>query len=532
MGAQAAAAYNTDAGSMESVFAPARAEFDAMLDALSTREALGLAHSQVEGVLRTRGYEVLRLALQGHIELRGPGEVAGAEVEGGDGCVRTHQRFGQRSLMSIFGVVLVARLSYGGRGLSGLRPKDAQLNLPAQLYSHGVQRLAAETAAKLSFDETVKAVERDTGARVPKRQLEEVVVHAAKDFEMFYASRKVAGRREVAQTGSINVVTSDAKGIVVHPEDLREPTKRAAQQQAAQTQGRFDLGRKAPPIREDRKRMATAVATYTLAPWRRDPEDVVGELGRLRLVKGERPRPENKWVAASVTQSTGDMVEQAFLEAMRRDPRLEKRWVGLVDGNADQIAQFRAQAGLYSIHLTLILDFIHVAGYVWAAAAAFHERSSTDIEEWVRERLLNILRGKSSDVAAGMRRSATLRGLSLKDRGPVDKCAGYLLKHAALLRYDEYLRDGLPIATGVIEGACRHLIQDRMDITGAVWRLPRAEAILKLRALCTNGDFDSYWTYHEKQDHSRNHAAHYARHDPPPILLPKRGRHPHPKDAA
>ena len=123
-------------------------------------------------------------------------------------------------------------------------------------------------------------------------------------------------------------------------------------------------------------------------------------------------------------------------------------------------------------------------------------------------------------MAGGIRRSATLRGLEGKKREAVDDCADYLLNKAPYLHYDWYLSKGLPIATGVIEGACRYLIKDRMDITGARWGLAGAEAVLRLRALQTNGDFDAYWHFHEQQEFSRNHAARYSDDKVVPISNP------------
>ncbi len=120
-----------------------------------------------------------------------------------------------------------------------------------------------------------------------------------------------------------------------------------------------------------------------------------------------------------------------------------------------------------------------------------------------------ILEGKSSLVAAGMRRSATKRKLSSEERKSVDTCARYLLNNSAYLKYDEYLKLGLPIATGVIEGACRHLIKDRMDITGARWSLKGAEAVLRLRSLYISGDWHEYWRFHSQQEHRRNHRCLY-----------------------
>jgi len=113
-------------------------------------------------------------------------------------------------------------------------------------------------------------------------------------------------------------------------------------------------------------------------------------------------------------------------------------------------------------------------------------------------------------MAAGIRRSATRRGLSAHDRLPVDKCAAYLLAHRKYLRYDENLRRGLPIATGVIEGACRHLVNDRLDITGARWGITGAEAVLKLRSLRSSGDLDAYWQFHKERARARTYPSHKA----------------------
>ena len=129
---------------------------------------------------------------------------------------------------------------------------------------------------------------------------------------------------------------------------------------------------------------------------------------------------------------------------------------------------------------------------------------------WVQERAQHVLQGQAREVAAGMRRSATLRGLSTKQRQAIDTCADYLLNRQSYLRYDMFLAQGFPIATGVIEGACRHLVKDRMDLTGARWRLKSAEAVLKLRSLRSSGDFEAYWLFHKQQERQRNHLSRYA----------------------
>jgi hypothetical protein len=145
----------------------------------------------------------------------------------------------------------------------------------------------------------------------------------------------------------------------------------------------------------------------------------------------------------------------------------------------------------------------------------------------VFERQLEVLRGNCSQVAKGIRRTATCRALSLDERKAADKCANYLLKYKQFMQYDQYLASGMPIATGVIEGACRYLVKDRMDITGARWGLPGAEAILKLRALRVSGDLEEYWAFHQEQELKRNHLHLYANNEVPSFehqhpLVPKK----------
>jgi len=114
-----------------------------------------------------------------------------------------------------------------------------------------------------------------------------------------------------------------------------------------------------------------------------------------------------------------------------------------------------------------------------------------------------------------------LQLLTTAARKPVDECADYLLHYSPYLKYDEALAAGLPIATGVIEGACRHLVEDRMNVTGARWSLKGGEAVLRLRALRSSGDFDDYWKFHEIREYERNHATHYANQQVPGVIAPK-----------
>ncbi len=127
-------------------------------------------------------------------------------------------------------------------------------------------------------------------------------------------------------------------------------------------------------------------------------------------------------------------------------------------------------------------------------------------EQWVKERTFELLYGNAQNVASGLRRAATRVGLDAKKREPVDKAADYIQNNKQRLKYEESLEQGLPIATGVIEGACRHIVKDRMDLTGARWRLKSADAVLKLRSLKASGDLSEYLQFHFKKEEERNYG--------------------------
>lgn len=483
---------------ISSVFELAYEQYMKLVSVLSSQESQGLEHGEIECVIQHEGTELLRRLIQGHLDLRAVNEANQTNVVGSDEVARPHRRKqSQRQLTTIFGDVTVTRIGYSTKqiGISALYPEDGKLNLSMDQYSDGVRQRVAIEASKVSFAETSTTMGQMTGADVGKRQCEELTVKVAQDFSDFYAQRHVDTPES---TSDLLVLTTDGKGIVMHEEDLREATAKAAEQARDKKKTRLSPGEK-----RQRKRMATVASVYSTPSYVRQPTDIIGE----KRDPPKRPAIANKRVWASVRHDAKTVIESAFEEATQRDPNHERDWVVLIDGEPHQLEYIQAAARREKVAVTAVLDFIHVLEYVWKAAFCFFSSGSDEAEKWVMERALRILEGKSSDVAAGIRRSATLQNLSDKERESVDKCADYLLKYRDFLRYDDYLAKGYPIATGVIEGACRHLICDRMDITGARWRLDRAEAVLQIRALRASGDLDEYWDFHKLQEFNRNHAS-------------------------
>lgn len=501
---------------VEDPFAAAESYFSEIVSDLRSTERLHVDLSSLENMLDEKGRELLRQLLQAHLDLRGQGHTDGPVI-GSDGVERVERREDtSRGVLSLFGEVRATRERFDAPGSRGLAPLDAELNLPPEKASLAVQKRVADEAARGSYEEVVSAMAKTTGAPVAKRQAEEAVRRAAVDFDDFYqSSRAVKKGEDVSGTGSVLVLTSDGAGVVMRKEGLRPETKKKAEATQHKMSKRLSKGEK-----KNRKRRAMVAAVYTIAPFPRTPEDIVKDLNREVedvAIKLKRPRPEKKRVWASLEKELQEVETEIFEEALARDPDLKKRWAVLLDGDEPQLDAFLETAAECGIELTAILDIIHVIERLWKAGSCFEKESTPELEKWVSDRLLRILRGEASQVAAGIRRSATRRGLSSKRRKEADNCADYLLYYKNFMRYDEYLRDGLPIATGVIEGACRHLVKDRMDITGARWGLEGGEAVLRLRSLRSSGDLDEYWTFHEAQEKKRNHLQHYANETVPPV---------------
>jgi hypothetical protein len=483
-------------------FTASRELFESVVGFLDGTQAAGLEHAELETRLQTRSRELFRQLMQDHLDLRAQREQRLPGVIDAEQVVRDNVETGHtRTLSTVFGEVRVTRLAYRRRGHANLCPADAALNLPVEKHSHGLRQLAAVEAARGSFDDTTEAIERATGVRLGKRQAEELAGRAAVDFDDFYAQRRPqpgAGR-------DVLILSADGKGIVMRPEALRPATVKAAASSTTKLTTRLSKGEK-----RNRKRLAEVGAVYDADPVVRTPADI---LARSEDTDPEQSIPmpvaANKWLTASVTDDAATVVGRLFEEADRRDPAHARPWIALVDGNNHQIDRIHTEATQHRVDVTILCDFIHVLEYLWKAAWSFHDEGDPTAEKWVHDKAIAVLQGKATQVAAGLRRTTTRRGLDPPKRAGADACATYLINKASYLDYPTALHNGWPIATGVIEGACRHLVKDRMDITGARWGLPGAEAILKLRALRSNGDFNAYWRYHLEQERRRVHESRY-----------------------
>lgn len=476
-----------------SFYASAVEQLEYMINHLSSPCTDSSEHGEVEQYINQEGHELMRRLFQGYLDNKAEHEERRRYVLSPDGKKLNHIRCSsKRKLTSLFGTVEASRLQYSQRKERAQFPIDAELNLAANRYSDGVRSRVARESIRGSFDDVTEALNTTTGAHIPKRQSIEVVRDVATDFDAFYQQSQF---RQPENTTSLLILSFDGKGIVMRPDSLRDCTQKAAQR-SKKLKSRLSAGEK-----KDRKRMAQVAAVYTSAPHIRTAEEIMNTPEEGDSVLPFRAPPQNKRVWASVERDAEQVIEEAFQEALSRDPKQQRQWVILVDGHPHQLKLINRVMKRQQVKAKVVMDFIHVLEYLWKAAWCFFDKGDNRVEEWVAERAIKILNGQCSQVAKGMRLSASKR--SLKKRTGVDKCADYLVKNNERLQYGKALAAGYPIASGVIEGACRHLINDRLDITGARWSLAGAEAILKLRSLKSSGDLDAYWSFHKEQSRRR-----------------------------
>ena len=468
------------------------AEQFAGLVSWTAEEARYLDHGEREEVIGTEGRELQRRLLEAAFALDAAREQRAAGVTSAAGIRHGTVEEGHgRGVVSVFGPVRVTRMAYRNRREPNLYPADARQVLPGDPYSLGMRALVAYHLAGGGFGQAQDVIEARTGVTVGRAQLTGLAEDLAAWTDDFYSQRARDAEEDLPATDVI-MMQGDGKGIAMRPEHRKNA-------------GKSDSAH--PGI----KKMAEIVAVAGFTPAIREPEDIAAPPARRQAHPG--PKARDKWVSASVTESIEDMIAAAFDEADRRDPQRVRQRVFLVDGNKQQITAIGAQAKDRGIKVPVLIDYIHVSGYIGKAAAALHPGDPAAAGQWADGQLLRVLHGRAKAVAATLasvaaktRADPRKRGLDLTD---MDRAVTYLTNNQQHMKYDKALANGWPIATGMIEGACRFVIEDRFGITGARWSPDGAEVILKLRAVVVNGDLGDYMRYYKHRYRDEHHLARY-----------------------
>lgn len=451
-----------------------------------TSAGSGLRQYDVERATLERVLEMGRRATDLFLELQGVGDL-GPQVVGVDGrTLYRSEKPADRRLRTIFGEHHFAAYVYaaGSKEKIALRPIDAKIELAAGDFSYLFEEFSQHFCVDQAFRLAAEKMDAMFGSKVTVDSLERISQRVGGQAEAFLADLPTPAAQD---EGEVLVATADGKGVPL--------VKRDAERVPAFEQRE----------RPGNRRMATLGGIYSVDRHVRTGDDILAALFRDEppAPPSKRPEPVGKCYRGSFTQPCDngagtEVLLSGICDAFRwlREQIDKRRQPGqpivvLMDG---QESLWDAAAGCFDgvpsdSAIVEILDIVHVAGYVWRAAKTL-ATTTEHREAFVWDRLGRILAGDVKGVIAGLRQTATKRGLKGPARKEIDTVCGYFENHACRMRYDEYLRAGYPIATGVIEGACRHLVKDRLERTGMRWTLAGAAAMLNIRAIIAS----SFWT--------------------------------------
>jgi hypothetical protein len=402
-------------------------------------------------------------------------------VSAPDGTPWTYHDQRPVTYYSVFGKVRFWRHYFTARGQQGLCPLDAALSLPARGYSDLLRAWAVYGATAASYRESQTVRARILGLSLSLQALETSSAETGEDVAAFY--EQPAEPPPASTEDTILVVQADGKGVPM----LQPPTQRP-------------LVRLGKGQQRTKKKEAVVTGLYTIAPDRRTPQDGVAALlqDSDHREPATRPLPRGKEVRATLEGQAVAVTRLAQRAGQREGAHIQQR-MALTDGA--EALQEQVQAHLPQ-HI-LVLDIIHVAESLWATANTLLGETHPHRTTWVRAYLESLLSGETDAVIAALEAEANDPLCTATQRQVVRRTVGDYRRNLPYMRYDAYLARGWPIGTGGVEGACRHLVKDRMEQSGMRWTKVGAQAILDLRAVRLNGQWDAYWQFHRQQQHQR-----------------------------
>jgi hypothetical protein len=377
---------------------------------------------------------------------------------------------------SIFGKLSFVRAYFYQAGHAGVCPLDQALSLPPRCYSDLLMESAELLAVDSAYDKSLQVLARLLGVTLPELALETQVAEHSQTVKAFYRQRPRFLRTE---EGSILVAQADGKGVPMVRRETCLPKVRLSKGD-----------------KKTRKKEAIAIAVYTTAPYRRTPQDVVNALFKKGTIQPHRPAPCHKQVFASLDGKDAAFKRLAHWVRRRAGAHVRSR-VALTDGAEPLQKHMRAKLPGF----TLVLDIIHVDEQLWKAGTALYGETAAQRTTWVETQMQDILSSHTDRVIQRLEKAASDLAKSSSVGKVLRQVAHYLQRNSEYMDYADYLRQGWPIGTGVVEGTCRHLVKDRMELSGMRWTIAGASALLALRAVNENGDWEAFHEYRRKQRH-------------------------------
>lgn len=467
----------------------------------------GRAAHEVEKALWNWVLALGRQALGMFFRLCGDGDEGQWVISAEGRRLRRLEALHPRDYQSVFGRFRLERVVYGTRETQKIEyaPLDARLELPQSVFSYLLQDWDQSLAQEMAFAQVSTLMAKMLGFEQSVHSLERTDRKLSEAVAAFWEAQPVP---PAEQEGGLLVCTADSKGV---------PMRRGA------PQARIEGARPSKGVRPGGKKMALLGSVYTVEAHLRTPQEVLEALfhppGTDSKPVPRRPQPCFKRVRAGLlrdaAESTQPQLQAIFgwmaQEVARRDPQGTKPLVLVMDGE-----ETLWKAGLKHLpesrfEVTEVLDLLHASSYLWQAASLFHPPDSPQSLPWVKQQLGLLLEGKVNTVIEALRRQGTV--LSAQRQQALEGICGYFEHHAHRMAYDEYLAAGYPIASGVIEGACRCVVNDRMERSGMRWVLEGAHAMLGLRSISLSGLWEEFMAFRIAQESERLYP-HRAANDP------------------
>jgi hypothetical protein len=403
-----------------------------------------------------------------------------------------------RPFTCVFGPFTLQRTCYGSREGQKIDfiPLDNRLQLPEGKCSYLLQQFNTLLSTENPFEQVNQILERILHLKQYVDSLEQQSRHMAQHVEPFRDSQPAPPWPE---EGTILVQSVDAKGVPMRCAADAPPIHSHAHKRGPKT---------------GRKKQAIVGAVYSVEPLVRTAEDIVESLFRDPAEHGPGPlrsrRPElcHKRVMARLNEYTDpqgvehDGMAEVFgwlaEQLDDRNPLHDKVVINLMDGD-ERFVEERKRHVVNGQQID-ILDLLHVTPRLWKVAGLFGPQKSQQVQQQVRQWVLKILRGQIRAVLVDMRQRGQEAGLKGNKKRELAKACHYLDKRKGQLRYHEYLKAGYPIASGVIEGACRHYVKDRMERTGMSWVQAGAQAMLELRSVALNETWDEFQSFYRQRE--------------------------------
>jgi hypothetical protein len=441
-------------------------------------EAQELQIGEVERHLLSLVMEVGKAALEEFVTEKGTG-YQGKEIMDAQGNQCRYVRDRTCLYRSIFGAISIGRACYYTPGSPGIFPLDGELNLPERGYSYVVQEFSSRLAVTMSYEDGQDIMESFFPVKMPIRSSERIVGDLCDDVNTFYEE---ATPPEICPEAAVTVATVDKKGIVIR--------KSNGDQIASQAPPKN-------PEKPGKKRMATVISTYVTRRHVRTTDDVLTDVADEDGCNG-KPKPQNKLTWGSLTEGPEETVARLKKSVDQRLPN-GNELVCVLDGERSLWALVYA----YFPKAFFVLDIFHVLEHLGKAALCFHDEGSPEAREFVTERLKMLLLGRAGAMIGGLKQMLSKHRLSGVKKHSLEQVIGYLERNRKHMRYEICLAKGYPIGSGVIEGACRNLINDRLELTGMSWTIQGAESIMRLRAVHINKDWNAFWKHRRQSERQR-----------------------------